>query len=67
VADLVVFALDELDPGTERRVFDLPGGTWRYSRTPGGYRATIVAGTPTWRDGEATGNRPGRLLARQAG
>lgn len=64
VADLAVFALDELDPGTEVRRDDLPGGAWRYSRTPGGYRATIVAGTPTWADGAPTGERPGSMLGR---
>jgi N-acyl-D-aspartate/D-glutamate deacylase len=64
VADLAVFALDELDPGTEVQRHDLPGGSWRYSRTPGGYRATVVAGTPTWLDGAATGARPGTFLAR---
>ena len=37
---------------------------WRYGRTPGGYRATIVAGTPTWLDGAATGPRPGTMLER---
>jgi N-acyl-D-amino-acid deacylase len=64
VADLAVFSLGELDPGSEVRRDDLPGGSWRYSRTPGGYRATIVAGTPTWLDGTATLKRPGAMLAR---
>lgn len=64
VADLAVFALDDLDPGTEVQRHDLPGGAWRYSRTPGGYRATVVAGTPTWLDGASTGHRPGSMLAR---
>jgi len=64
VADLAVFDLSELDPGTEVRRYDLPGGSWRYSRTPGGYRATIVAGTPTWLDGTSTGNRPATMLSR---
>jgi N-acyl-D-aspartate/D-glutamate deacylase len=27
-----------------------------------GFDATIVAGVPVWRDGEATGALPGRLL-----
>ncbi len=64
VADLVVFALDELEPGDEVARTDLPGDAWRYGRTPGGYRATIVAGCPTWLDGAATGARPGTMLAR---
>ncbi len=67
VGDLCVFALDELQLGTEERVFDVPYGTWRFRRTPAGFRATIVAGTPTWIDGAATGARPGRLLRPIAG
>lgn len=64
VADLVVFALDDLQPGDEVPRADLPGEAWRYGRTPGGYRATIVAGIPTWFDGAATGARPGTMLGR---
>jgi N-acyl-D-aspartate/D-glutamate deacylase len=64
VGDLVVFALDELDTGDEIPRTDLPGDAWRYGRTPGGYRATIVAGEPTWLDGVATGARPGTMLER---
>jgi hypothetical protein len=59
-----VFALEELDPGDEVTRADLPGAAWRYGRTPGGYRATIVAGVPTWLDGAATGSRPGTMLER---
>ena len=62
VGDLAVFALEEINPGGEVRRHDLPGGAWRYSRTPGGYRATIVAGTPTWLNGAATGHRPGTMI-----
>jgi N-acyl-D-aspartate/D-glutamate deacylase len=61
-ADLAVFALDELRQGDEVRVSDLPSGAWRYTREPGGFRATVVAGTPTWLDGKPTGDRPGTLL-----
>ena len=64
VGDLVVFALDELQPGDEVARADLPGDARRYGRTPGGYRATIVAGEPTWLDGAATGARPGTMLER---
>ena len=72
VADLVVFALDELEPGDEVARTDLPGDAWRYGRTPGGYRATIVAGAPPgstapppvpararcWRGADARSNGP---------
>ena len=64
VGDLVVFALEELQPGDEVARTDLPGDAWRYGRTPGGDRATIVAGEPTWLEGAATGARPGTMLER---
>ena len=67
VGDLAVFALDEIELGAEERRFDIPHGTWRFSRAPAGFRATIVAGTPTWLDGEATGARPGGVLRPRAG
>jgi N-acyl-D-aspartate/D-glutamate deacylase len=56
--DLVVFALDELSYRPEAFVHDLPGGAPRLTRPPGGFRATVVAGTITQRDGVATGARP---------
>jgi len=49
---------DERDGG----FYDVPHGTWRFTRPPAGFRATIVAGTPTWLDGASTGARPGRVL-----
>ena len=64
VGDLAVFELDALQNGAEHRVFDVPAGGWRYTREPGGYRATIVAGVPTWLDGGPTGARPGTMLRR---
>jgi N-acyl-D-aspartate/D-glutamate deacylase len=67
VADLAVFRLEELTAGVEVQRHDLPGGAWRYSRTPGGYRATIVSGVPTWLDGASTGRRPGAMLAGDSG
>jgi len=62
VADLAVFALDEIELQREERRYDVPHGTWRFTRPPAGFRATVVAGTPTWLDGDDTGARPGRLL-----
>jgi N-acyl-D-aspartate/D-glutamate deacylase len=60
--DLAVFALDEIELRQEVRAFDVPHGTWRFTRPPAGFRATIVGGTPTWLDGEATEARPGTVL-----
>jgi N-acyl-D-amino-acid deacylase len=62
VADLVVFRLDELQLGAEERAYDVPHGTWRFTRPPAGFRWTIAAGVPTWSDGRATGARPGTVL-----
>ena len=61
-ADLNVFALDEIEMRQEERRHDVPHGSWRFTRPPAGFRATIVAGTPTWLDGAATGACPGTVL-----
>ena len=57
-----MFALDEIELRQETKVYDVPHGTWRFTRPPAGFRATIVAGTPTWLDGASTGGRPGRVV-----
>jgi N-acyl-D-aspartate/D-glutamate deacylase len=62
VADLTVFALDELHYDADGFVDDLPGGGSRLRRPEGGYRATIVAGVPVQLAGEITGALPGRVL-----
>ena len=62
VADLAVFALDEIELGEEERRWDVPFGTWRLVRRPAGFRATVTAGVPTWIDGHATDARPGGVL-----
>jgi N-acyl-D-amino-acid deacylase len=62
VADLVVFALDELHYDDDVFVADLPGGGTRMRRPEGGYRATVVAGVPVQIGGTATGALPGRVL-----
>ena len=55
VADLVVFALDELHYDTDGFVNDLPGGGRRLRRPEGGYRATFVD--------ELTSELPGRVIS----
>lgn len=66
VADLAVFALDELHYDTDVFVHDLPGGGARLRRGDGGYRATIIDGTPVQLDGAMTGALPGRVLSSAA-
>src|SRR5581483_10024450 len=53
--DRGVFALEEIELRDEERRYDVPHGTWRFTRPPAGIRATVVAGTPTWLDGDDTG------------
>jgi N-acyl-D-amino-acid deacylase len=47
-------------------VHDLPAGGRRLVQRADGYRATLVAGAPTFENGEATGARPGRLVRAHA-
>jgi N-acyl-D-aspartate/D-glutamate deacylase len=62
VADLGVFALDELSWAGDEFVADLPAGGRRLRRPGGGYRATVVAGELTQEHGVVTDARPGRML-----
>ncbi len=64
IADVTVFALDELHWDLDNFVSDLPAGGQRLRRPPGGYRATIVDGVVVAEHGEPTAARPGRLLRR---
>ena len=43
-------------------VRDLPNGGRRLTDVPEGYKATILSGKVTWRDGIPTGALPGRLV-----
>ncbi len=61
-ADLAIFDLDELVHPADQPVRDIPFGSWRYTKPPAGYRATIVNGEPTWLYGALTGARPGGFL-----
>nr|WP_249420619.1 amidohydrolase family protein [Rhabdothermincola salaria] len=62
IADLVVFALDELHYDDDVFVEDLPGGGARLRRPEGGYRATLVAGEAVQLGGRLTGALPGRVI-----
>lgn len=61
-ADVNVFDLAALRLEAPRMVADLPAGGRRLLQRARGYAATIVAGVVTYRDGEATGALPGRLV-----
>jgi N-acyl-D-aspartate/D-glutamate deacylase len=61
-ADVNVIDYDRLRLHAPRVVFDLPAGGRRLSQRADGYRATLVNGLITRRDGEATGALPGRLI-----
>ncbi len=62
VADLTVFALDELHWDDDVFVHDLPDGSSRLRRPPGGYRYTLAAGEVTQEDGVLTDARPAGVL-----
>jgi N-acyl-D-amino-acid deacylase len=61
-ADINVIDYDALRLEAPHPVRDLPGGGRRLMQKAAGYRATIVAGEITHRDGAFTGALPGRLL-----
>jgi N-acyl-D-amino-acid deacylase len=61
-ADLNVIDLDRLKVSAPRPVNNLPGGGRRLEQKADGYVATIVSGEVTYRDGDFTGARPGRLV-----
>jgi hypothetical protein len=57
-----VFALDELHWDDDVFVNDLPGGSSRLRRPPGGYRYTLANGEVTQEDGVLTDVRPAGVL-----
>jgi len=61
-ADLNVIDLDRVELELPEITPDLPTGARRVLQRGRGYAATIVAGEVTFRDGEPTGARPGRLV-----
>jgi N-acyl-D-aspartate/D-glutamate deacylase len=61
-ADLNVIDFENVGNAMPEMVFDLPRGSGRFLQRGQGYLATLVGGTVTRRDDEATGARPGRLV-----
>lgn len=61
-ADLNVIDFDRLALHAPELTYDLPSGGRRLVQRAEGYVATIVSGVPVYREGEATGTLPGRLV-----
>ena len=61
-ADINVIDLDRLRIAAPHPVNNLPSGGRRLEQKAEGYRATIVGGEATYRDGVFTGALPGRLV-----
>ena len=61
-ADLNVIDMARLALGRPFMAADLPAGGSRLLQKASGYRATIVSGTITYQEGEATGALPGRIV-----
>jgi N-acyl-D-aspartate/D-glutamate deacylase len=61
-ADLNIVDYERLQLHAPEIHYDLPAGGKRLLQRADGYDATLVAGAVVWRDGQATGALPGRLL-----
>ncbi|MEN9315068.1 MAG: hypothetical protein RIS35_1461 [Pseudomonadota bacterium] len=61
-ADLNVIDFERLRVERPYMAFDLPAGGRRLLQKARGYEATIVSGRTVYRNGEATGELPGRLV-----
>ncbi|HZP77230.1 MAG TPA: amidohydrolase family protein, partial [Pseudolabrys sp.] len=61
-ADVNIIDFDGLRLHKPELVNDMPAGGRRFIQRVDGYNATLVAGTPIFEHGAATGAMPGRLL-----
>jgi N-acyl-D-aspartate/D-glutamate deacylase len=64
-ADINVIDFDKLRLRRPVMAYDLPAGGRRLTQKAEGYEANIVSGVITYRQGEATGALPGRLVRGQ--
>jgi N-acyl-D-amino-acid deacylase len=62
LADINIIDLSRLKLGMPYLASDLPAGCSRFLQKADGYAATIKSGVVTFRDGEPTGARPGRVI-----
>jgi N-acyl-D-amino-acid deacylase len=66
IADVAVFALDEIERRPQEKAWDVPDGkggrTYRYSRQPAPMRLTLCNGVATFDNGVVTGRLPGRFI-----
>lgn len=61
-ADVNIIDFEGLKLHAPKIVYDLPAGGRRLGQAAEGYRATIVSGVVTYKDGIPTGNLPGKLI-----
>jgi N-acyl-D-aspartate/D-glutamate deacylase len=61
-ADVNIIDFEGLKLHAPKIVYDLPAGGRRLGQAAEGYRATIVSGVVTYKDGTPTGNLPGKLI-----
>jgi len=61
-ADANVIDLNNMRLHPPHMVHDLPANGRRLMQTADGYLATVIAGATSWRNGEATGAMPGKLI-----
>ena len=61
-ADINVIDYQALKIRRPEVLYDLPGGAGRLVQRADGYVATIVSGVPVYRNGEETGELPGRVV-----
>ncbi len=61
-ADITIFDPDTVKPLPEFIVHDFPAGGWRFKEPAQGIYATFVNGQMLMKEGEHTGNLPGRVL-----
>ena len=65
-ADLNIIDWSSVQAGDPYLVSDLPAGGSRLMQDVSGYKATVLSGVVTYRDGKETGATPGKLVRSQA-